>query len=108
MVALQNGFKPFTITLDTVYGSLTGRVANVQQSIGTSPTFEVSGLDSSVNVYISNSVTKPGNKNSMTLDDGSPFSTGAYRFMGQVKWVLFEQDQGSSVINTINLVEVGQ
>lgn len=102
----MTSFAPYQITLNTVYESLTSRVINTTQSRGTSPTFEVSGVNSSVNVYVSNKVNKPIDKTEMTLDSNSPFAEDSYKIEGQVKWILFEQNQGLSVVNTINLVVV--
>lgn len=94
------------VTLDQVYESLTSRSIGAQLTSLSSPTFEVAGENSSVNVYVSNAADKPADKTEMTIDDRSPFFSSIYRVRGQVRWILFEQDEGSPVVNTMNLVVV--
>jgi hypothetical protein len=106
MPTLNRGFAPITASLDTVYQCATGTVLS-KNSIaieGTAPTFEVNGASSSVNVYISNDITQPTDKNDMTIDDGGPFTTGIWKLCGQVKWILFEQATGTSTIKTVNVI----
>ena len=103
---MSKGYVPHTILLNTVYECLTGRFFKIEQSQGTSPSIEVNGAGASINIYISNSATKPTDKTEMTLDDESPFAEGAYRLRGQIKWILFEDIAGTPTINTLNVVKV--
>ena len=105
-IGIQDGFRVFNPTLNTVYRCLTGRVFKTEQSEGTIPTIEVSGAGSSVNVYVSNSQDEPANKTEMTLDTASPLVTDIYAFKGQVRWILFEQSAGVSVVQTMNVLVV--
>jgi hypothetical protein len=105
-IGIQDGFVVFNPTLDTVYRCLTGRVFKTEQSEGTIPTFEVNGSGSSINVYVSNNETEPADKSEMTLDTASPLVSDIYAFKGQVRWILFEQSAGTSVVKTINVVKV--
>jgi hypothetical protein len=103
-IGIQDGFKVFNPTLNTVYRCLTGRIFRLEQSEGTVPTFEINGCGSSVNLYISNEQDMPVDKGEMTLDTSSPLAADTYGLKGQVRWILFEQSVGSSVIKAMNII----
>jgi len=66
------------------------------------PTFTVKG--GTVNLYVSNSDTKPTSSSGMILDSSSPLAEDAHRLPGSVKWVLFESASGSPIVQERFLV----
>lgn len=73
------------------------------------PAFTVSGSGATVNIYHFIKETAgqadPANKTTMVLDDGSPYSVGAYPLEYSADNILFETAAGTPVVKTINIVE---
>lgn len=73
------------------------------------PGFNVTG--GTVNLYNhikpNSSSSAPADKNSMQLDQGSPFGTGYHLIEGDSDYILWETAGGTPVVTTKNLVNNG-